>query len=80
MACLSSYIEKIAVRCGLTETRVYKTPMEPGFVKYSGAVSWKSGLQAIVTLSSCKAEYVAFCAEVCEVLYLRNLLHEMSFA
>ena len=193
-ACLSSYIEKIAVRFGLTETRVYKTPMEPGFVlteddfkeepteemkslmrsligsigfattalRYdaayavsvlsrhlvrpcqkvidaakrvimylyatrdfriqwrssreehdngtantlmgavdasfandtmtrrshggyvnfinSGAVSWKSGLQAIVTLSSCEAEYVALCAEVCEVMYLRNLLHEMSFA
>ena len=30
-ACLSSYITKIAGRYGLTETRAYKTPMEPGF-------------------------------------------------
>ena len=192
-ASLTSYIEKIAARFGLTETRVYKTPMEPGFVlteedfteepteemkslmrsligsigyattalRYDaayavsvlsrhlvrpckkvidaakrvimylnytkdfciqwrssreehehestntlmgavdasfandtmtrrshggyvnfinhGAVSWKSGLQAIVTLSSCEAEYVALCAEVCEVMYLRNLLDEMGF-
>lgn len=30
-ACLSSYIEKIATRYGLTETRVNKTTIEPGF-------------------------------------------------
>ena len=191
-ACLSSYITKIANRYGLTETRAYKTPMEPGFslteadfaeeptedmislmrsligsIGYAttalrfdaayavsvlsrhlvrpckkvidaakrvimylvatkdfcirwrssreehdlgtsgilmgavdasyatdamtrrshggyinfinhGAVSWKSGLQAIVTLSSCEAEYVALCAEVCEVMYLRNLLYELG--
>ena len=44
----------------------------------SGAVSWKSGLQPIVTLSSCEAEYVALCAEVCEVKYLRNLIEELG--
>ena len=191
-ACLSSYITKIADRYGLTETRAYKTPMEPGFalteadfaeepteemvslmrslvgsIGYAvtalrfdaayalsvlsrhlarpckkvidaakrvvmylfhtkdftiqwrssreeqdlgtscvltgavdasyatdamtrrshggwinvinhGAVSWKSGLQAIVTLSSCESEYVALCAEVCEVMYLRSLLYELG--
>ena len=45
----------------------------------SGAVSWKSGLQPIVTLSSCEAEYVALCAEVCEAMYLRNLLRDLGY-
>jgi hypothetical protein len=40
-----------------------------GFINFvnNGAVSWKSGLQSIVTLSRCEAEYVALCSEVCEV-------------
>ena len=40
-----------------------------GFIKFvnNGAFSWKSGLQSIVALSSCEAEYVALCSEVCEV-------------
>lgn len=44
----------------------------------NGAVSWKSGLQSIVTLSSCEAEYVALCSEVCEVKYLRSLMRELG--
>ena len=43
-----------------------------------GPVSWKSGLQPIVTLSSCEAEYVALSMEVCEVKYLRMLLRELG--
>lgn len=43
-----------------------------------GAISWKSGLQPIVTLSSCEAEYLGLCAEVCEVKYLRNLLADLG--
>ena len=51
-----------------------------GYINFvnSGAVSWKSGLQPIVTLSSCEAEYVALCTEVCEVRYLRQLLHDLG--
>ena len=51
-----------------------------GYINFvnSGAVSWKSGLQPIVTLSSCEAEYVALCTEVCEVKYLRQLLRELG--
>ena len=51
-----------------------------GYINFvnSGPVSWKSGLQPIVTLSSCEAEYVALCSEVCEVKYLRNLLDELG--
>ena len=52
-----------------------------GFINFvnHGAVSWKSGLQQIVTLSSCEAEYIALCSEVCEVMYLRNLMRELGF-
>ncbi len=32
-----------------------------------GPVSWKSGLQPIVTLSNCESEYVTLSMEVCEV-------------
>ena len=44
-----------------------------GYINFvnSGPVSWKyPGLQPIVTLSICEAEYVAFCSEICEVKYL----------
>ena len=52
-----------------------------GYINFinSGPVSWKSGLQPIVTLSSCESEYVALCAEVCEVKYLRNLIGELGY-
>ena len=51
-----------------------------GFINFvnNGTVSWKSGLQSIVTLSSCEAEYVALCSEVCEVKYLRSLMRELG--
>jgi hypothetical protein len=51
-----------------------------GFINFvnNGAVSWKRGLQNIVTLSSCEAEYVALCSEVCEVKYLRSLMRELG--
>jgi hypothetical protein len=51
-----------------------------GYINFinGGAVSWKSGLQPIVTLSSCEAEYVALCSEVCEVKYIRNLLADLG--
>jgi hypothetical protein len=52
-----------------------------GYINFvnDGAVSWKSGLQSIVTLSSCEAEYIALCSEVCEVWYLRSLLRSLGF-
>ena len=51
-----------------------------GFINFinHGPVSWKSGLQPIVTLSSCEAEYVALCNEVCETRYLRQLMGELG--
>jgi hypothetical protein len=44
-----------------------------------GPVSWKSGLQPMVTLSRCESEYVALSMEVCEVKYLRMLLCELGY-
>ena len=48
---------------------------------HDGAVSWKSGLQSTVTLSSCEAEYIPLCSEVprSEVRYLPSLLHALGF-
>ena len=53
-----------------------------GYINFinHGAVSWKSGLQPIVTLSSCEAEYVALCAAVCEVKYIRSLMRDLGYA
>lgn len=47
-----------------------------GYVFYMGntAFTWLSKKQAIVTLSTCEAEYVAWC--VCHTICLRNLLRE----
>jgi hypothetical protein len=59
-----------------------RTPRSHGdYINFvnEGAVSWKSGLQNIVTLSSCEVEYIALCSEVCEVRYLRSLLHSLGF-
>ena len=52
-----------------------------GYINFlnHGAVSWKSGLQQVVTLSSCEAEYIALCSSICEVMYIRNLLQELGF-
>ena len=43
-----------------------------------GAISWKSGLQPMITLSSCEAEFVALCSIIFEVRYLRMLLEELG--
>ena len=44
-----------------------------------GAVSRKSGLQPMVTLSSYEAEYVALCSSIVEAKYLRQLLMELGY-
>jgi hypothetical protein len=43
-----------------------------------GCVSWKSGLQKMVTLSSCESEFVALCSAILEVRYLRQFLNELG--
>jgi hypothetical protein len=42
------------------------------------AVAWGSRLQPIVDLSTMEAEYMASCAETQEVVFLRQLLTELS--
>ena len=51
-----------------------------GFVFYLGdtAFTWYSKKQAIVTLSTCEAEYVAASSAVCHAVWLRSLLKEMK--
>ena len=52
-----------------------------GFLVFmnGGVVSWKSGLQKMVTLSSCESEFVALCSAVLELRYLRQLVEELGF-
>ena len=45
----------------------------------TGAVSWSSKLQGIVTLSTTEAEYVAAITAGQEVVWLRYLLTELSY-
>ena len=42
-------------------------------------MSWKSGLQKMVTLSSCESEFVALCSVILELRYLRQLLDELGY-
>ena len=51
-----------------------------GFIVFNngGAISWKSGLQKMVTLSSCEGEYVALCAATMEIWYLRQVMSELG--
>jgi hypothetical protein len=45
----------------------------------SGAISWSSKLQSIVTLSTTEAEYVAACSAGQEIVWMRQLLSEMGY-
>ena len=45
-----------------------------------GAICWRSKLQTIIALSSTKAEYVRATPAVQEVVWPRDLLHELGVA
>lgn len=49
------------------------------FMLGTGAVSWSSKKQTIVTLSSTEAEFVAATACVCQAIWLRRILKELQF-
>ncbi|KAG5222143.1 RNA-directed DNA polymerase [Salix suchowensis] len=48
------------------------------FLLSSGAISWGSKKQPIVTLSTTEAEFVAAAVCVCQAIWLRRVLNEMG--
>ena len=48
------------------------------FTLYGGAISWKSGLQSMVALSTTEAEYMAMTAAVKESIWLRGIAAEFG--
>jgi len=49
------------------------------FMLGTGAVSWASKKQPIVTLSSTEAEFVAATACACQAIWLKRILKELHF-
>ena len=45
----------------------------------TGAVSWASRLQSVVTLSTTEAEYISACSAGQEIIWLRNLFTEFGY-
>lgn len=45
----------------------------------TGAVSWASHLQSVVTLSTTEAEYISACSAGQEIIWLRNLFTEFGY-
>ena len=44
-----------------------------------GPISWKSGLQKLVTLSTCESEFVTLCSAILELRYLRQLVADLGY-
>jgi hypothetical protein len=71
--------------CGMTDSDFANCPDSRcsvsgyAFSLGTGAISWKSKKQDLVTTSTTEAEYVAMCAATKEALWLRGLLHKIGF-
>lgn len=52
-----------------------------GYVVMMGGspIAWSSKQQAVIALSTCKAEYIACTHTACKVIWLQNLLMELRF-
>jgi hypothetical protein len=72
--------------CGMTDSDFANCPDTRrsvsgyAFSLGTGAVSWSSKKQDIVTTSTCEAEYVAMASATKEALWLRMLLDDIGFA
>jgi hypothetical protein len=49
------------------------------FMMGSGAISWASKKQQVVTLSTTEAEFVAAATSACQAIWLRRILEELQF-
>ncbi|KAJ0825597.1 putative RNA-directed DNA polymerase [Helianthus annuus] len=70
------YVDSDWAKC--TKTRKSVT----GFGVFVGdtLVSWKSKKQGVVARSTAEAEYRAMCSATCEVMWIKNVLHELNFS
>lgn len=48
------------------------------FILSSGAVSWSSKKQPVVTLSTTKAEFIAAASSACQAVWLRRILQQLN--
>lgn len=48
------------------------------FKLFGNLISWSSKKQSMVTLSSTESEFVAICDASCELMHIRNLLHDLG--
>ncbi|XP_073041996.1 secreted RxLR effector protein 161-like [Primulina eburnea] len=56
-----------------------KSTSGDAFILSSGAISWSSNKQPLITLSKTEAEFVVATACTCQAIWLRNVLEELHF-